>query len=248
MSMARVSLVMLTYNRAELVARTMSHNLACAGSPIDELIWVDNGSTDDVRDVMYAYKPDVCVLNKRNLGVAKGYNRGFALATSDYIVITDDDMLMPDKWLATFRAYLLAIPTGVACMFHEHPGLVFRRTHYAHGLAFHPCLPWGRRLVSRELLMKKIGYLREDFGLYGNEDIEWAHRAVRVCQREGLLTYAIAGQRPVHLGIPEYDPSEYVAFKKREGDDPRKKALLRKYAEENYPYYTPYGQAEAVRE
>lgn len=237
----RISLVMLTYNQAETLARSMTHNMAHAGAPLHELIWVDNGSTPDVHDVMRAYHPDVCILNKTNLGVAKGYNRGYALATGDYVVITDADMLMPDAWLATFMAYLIAIPhTGVACMFHHEVQDKQRPVEQCNGLAYHPCLPWGRRIVSRELLTKRIGFLREDFGLYGWEDIEWAHRATRVCREDGRICYSVPEKYATHLGTCELDPPDYRAFKTREGDDARKRERLEQSRAMNYPYFNPY--------
>jgi GT2 family glycosyltransferase len=237
----RISLVMLTYNRADFVQRTMAHNMANANAPLHELIWVDNGSTDHVRDVMFAYNPDVCILNKTNRGVSRGYNSGFAAATGDYIVITDSDMLMPDDWLGTFLAYLIGIPhTGVACMFHHEIKHVRRPIEQFNGLYYHPCDPWGRRIVSRQLLVEKIGYLREDFGLYGWEDIEWAHRAVRVCRQERLLTYCIPGQYAEHLGTHEQDPVAYRAFKAREGEDPCKRDVFERCRAQGYPYFNPY--------
>jgi GT2 family glycosyltransferase len=238
----RISWIMLTYNRADFVAQTMAHNIANSGSHIDELIWVDNGSTDHVRDVMFSYQPDVCVLNKSNLGVSKGTNRGFTVATGDYVLLTGPDMLLPDNWLATFRTYLTGITnTGVACFFHQDPNLTFDETCEVNGLRFHPCSPWSAlRIVSRELLIKKIGYLREDFGLYGWEDVEWGKRALRVCKENHLLTYAIAGQRAEHLGTPRKDPGEYRAFKTREVSERWKHELLRQCKTENYPYYNPY--------
>jgi glycosyltransferase involved in cell wall biosynthesis len=244
----RISLIILTFNRAEFVRRAVAHNLANANHPIDELIWVDNGSTDHVRDVMREHGPDVCVLNKTNLGVAKGYNRGFALATGDYILITGCDMLMPDGWLAAFRAYLIAIPnTGVACMFHPtRAAELGDRVLHASGLAYQACTPWGRRIVSRELLTKKIGYLREDFGLYGWEDVEWGERAARVCREENLLTYSIPGFVPKHLGTEGVrahdgkDAADYHAFKRREAVDPAKKATLERCRALGHPYFNPY--------
>jgi GT2 family glycosyltransferase len=238
----RVSLVMLTYNRADFLAHTMAHNMASAGSPVDELIWVDNGSTADVHEVMRTYAPDVCILNKTNFGVSKGYNRGFAVATGDYIVITGSDMLMPEGWLARFRTYIERLPeTGVACVFHQDPRFSLDRTCEKDGLRYHPCLPIGRRIVSRELLTKRIGYLREDFGLYGWEDVEWSHRAVRICKELGLITYAIPGQRAEHLGTARKDPTDYRDFKTRQGGDPGKRALFERCKAENFPYYNPYG-------
>jgi glycosyltransferase involved in cell wall biosynthesis len=238
----RFSLIMLTYNRPEILARTMAHNLTNAGCTLDELIWVDNGSDEPVHAVMRKYRPEVSILNRVNLGVSKGFNRGIAVATGDYLVFTEDDMLMPDKWLLTFRTYLLAIPnTGVACMFPDDPRYVFTRTIYHLGLGFHPCIPWSRRLVvPRDLLISRIGYLREDFGLFGSQDLEWGHRAARLCRREGLLTYAIAGPRPIHIGTEEHDSAECREIKREARGDPGKRILLERCASDGLPYYNPY--------
>jgi GT2 family glycosyltransferase len=237
----RVSLVMLTYNRLEFLQRTMAHNMANAGYPLHELVWVDNGSSDGVHQVMSTYKPDVSILHKTNLGVSRGYNRGFALATGDYVLITDDDMLMPDNWLATFVSYLIAIPhTGVACMFRHELKRQQRRLESFNGVFYHPGTPWGTRIVRRDLLVQKIGYLREDFGLYGWEDVEWGQRALRVCRELGLLTYHIPGQYSEHLGTLGRDSAEYRAFKDQQGDDPRKQEVLERSKAQDYPYFNPY--------
>lgn len=233
---------MLTFNRADLLERTISHNVSVANSLIDELVWVDNGSKDErVEQVMRQYDPHISVLNRTNVGVFRGYNQGFALATGDYIVITDDDMLMPAGWLASFKEYLRALPdTGVACIQYDNPNLLLRNVQLRNGLAYHPCYPIGRFLVRRDLLVKKIGFFREDFGLFGLGDIEWARRAVRVCKEEKLLTYALPGPRCEHLGTADRDPTDYLAFKRKEESDPHKLALLRRCRAENYPYYNPF--------
>ena len=127
-----------------------------------------------------------------------------------------------------------------ACVFQNDPHLTFSRTFHANGLPYHPCIPWGMRIVGRELLVRRIGYLREDFGLYGYEDLEWAHRAVRVCREQGLLTYAIPGLRAEHLGKAGQDPAEYRRFKEEEGRDHRKKQVLARCQIENYPYVNPF--------
>lgn len=236
----RISLVMLTYNRADLVERIMAHNLANAGGAPDELIWVDNGSTDRVRDVMRSYKPDVSVLNKSNLGIFKGYNRGFILASGDYVTITDDDMLMPNGWLAAYRAYLEGISnTGVACILWNRRRRL-STTLETNGLKYQPCHPLGRFIVHRDLLLRRIGLFREEFGLIGPGDIEWSRRASRVCKEDGLLTYALAGYQSEHLGTPECDGQKYFAYKEREAGDPRKRAILAFCAAAKYPYYNPY--------
>jgi GT2 family glycosyltransferase len=236
----RMTLLMLTYNRAQMVEKVMAHNVAKAGCAIDELIWVDNGSTDGVRDVMSAYRPDVTILNATNLGVSKGWNRAIAVATGDFVIIPDSDMLMPEGWLMIFRSYITAIPnTGVVCMPIWKPGRVFKNVKRAYGLEYIPGVPIGRRVISRQLLVKHIGYLREDFGLYGWEDVEWGHRAIRVCSELGYLVYVIPHYAH-DLSAADADPREYTDFKTRQGADPEKIALLKRCQAERYPYFNPF--------
>jgi hypothetical protein len=125
-------------------------------------------------------------------------------------------------------------------MFHHEIKDKPRPIEHFNGLAYHPCLPWGRRIVSRELLVTQIGYLCEDFGLYGWEDIEWAHRALRVCQRIGRIAYSIPEKYSEHLGTHALDPADYREFKTQEGDDPRKREELERRRAYNFPYVNPF--------
>lgn len=251
----KISLVILTFNRAEIVRQAMSHNFKNAGRQIDELVWVDNGSTDNVRKYMKELQPDVSVLHSENLGVAKGYNRGYALASGDYVCITGCDRLMPDGWLATYAKYLEAIPnTGIISIFSQPlekvPERVRGLPYLIDGLPMVDCLPFGSRILPRKLLTEKIGFLREDFGLYGWEDVEWGERALKVLKENHLLSYTIPGVFAEHKGnegIKALNGSEdpaYHAFKQQEARDPRKIEVLQKARAEGHPYYNPfYGQA-----
>lgn len=249
--MAKISWVILTYNRAEIVERAFHHNLKNAGDLFDELIWVDNGSQEQT-DILKDYA-NVIILNTTNLGVAKGYNRAMAMATGDYIVITGCDMLMPDNWLKTFRTYVETIPETVcACMYTNKPEEVADRYMYAgrlethkSGLSYIQAMPMDRRIFKRSLL-KEVGYFREDFGLYGWEDVEWGARVMRYLrENKNLLSYLIPEHRPVHLQLEESyknDPvmQEYQEFKKKLSDNPENYKLLDWCFKNNYPFYSPY--------
>lgn len=251
----KISWVVLTYNRADFVKQAMSHNFKNMGGYHDvELIWVDNGSTDGVHAVMRDFNPSISVLHRENLGVAKGYNRGFALATGDYIVVTGCDMLMSPRWLDTFVQYVEKIPTtGIACMYHRRlhevpermrKGNAWKKEKRA-GLDIIHAMPIERRIFKRDLL-GKIGFLREDFGLYGWEDVEWGYRAERVCDELGLLYYVIPDMHPYHLGTEGMnahdgnDDKEYHAFKQREARDIKKLELMEQCRAKNWPYYNPF--------
>jgi len=59
---------------------------------------VDDGSTDDTREVVARYGDAVRYLHQPNAGQIAATNRGIAEATGDYITLVDaDDTLPPDS-------------------------------------------------------------------------------------------------------------------------------------------------------
>jgi GT2 family glycosyltransferase len=246
----KISLVFLTYNRSKTVAQALAHNAANCGRKWDELIWCDNGSTDGVRDVVRSYSPDVEILNKTNLGVAKGYNRAMALATGTHIVITGCDVIMPDNWLSKFEEGFETIPRlGILAMYSERlektPERVRGNLEIFGNLNARPAMPIGRRMMKREIL-KTAGYFNEGFGLYGWEDVAWGHTAERVCEKLGLKCYVLEDKICEHLGTEgnvgydHKDEHEYWSWKKEQVNDPAKAELMKKLSYENWPAFFPY--------
>jgi GT2 family glycosyltransferase len=252
----KISWVMLTYGRGETVKRSFEHNLEKAGRKHDELIWVDNGSKhEDFTTLTQTLWPHTSanIFHRENQGVAKGYNRGMSIATGDVIVITGCDRLMADQWMATLELYFNGIPhTGIISVYSQPNESVPERFKEAKPiieefdqLEIIQALPIGAKMFRRDLL-KDIGYLREDFGMYGWEDVEWAYRAQRYCDRKGLLSYIIPGFTSEHMGsegVEEYngkDAKEYHEFKKREAMDPKKSEVMNWCRDNDFPYYNPY--------
>jgi glycosyltransferase involved in cell wall biosynthesis len=89
-----VSAVITTYNRASLVPRAIDSILSQT-RPVDELIVVDDGSTDDTRAVVSAYGPPVHYVYQENRGLASARNRGIREARFEWVAFLDDD----DEWL-----------------------------------------------------------------------------------------------------------------------------------------------------
>lgn len=245
-----ISWVILTYNRRDIVEKCFAHNAENAGSTWQELIHVDNGSHDGVED-FFKGRADVQVLNAKNLGVAKGYNRGIGLATQDYIVITGCDCLLPNNWLKTFKDYVTKIPeTGVACMYSSHWTTKPERIRLfgiddTYKLPIVHAMPIERRIFKRSLLAD-FGYFPEDFGLYGLDDLCWAYRAEKICREKGLLSYVIPDQVAEHIGtegVSAYDGKderEYHLFKQKEAFDPNKRKLLQHYRDMGWPRFSPF--------
>lgn len=102
---ATVSIVIPTYNRAELVGRAIRSALdeAMGG---DEVIVVDDGSTDDSDAVLRGFGTAIRVLRVSNGGAGKARNAGISAAKNDFVAFLDsDDEWIPGK-LRLQRAFL----------------------------------------------------------------------------------------------------------------------------------------------
>ncbi len=85
-----VAVIIPTYNRAHLVCEAIDSCLAQTRIP-DEIIVVDDGSTDNTQTVLAKYSAPVIVVRQENAGLSSARNTGINHATSDLIAFLDDD-------------------------------------------------------------------------------------------------------------------------------------------------------------
>jgi glycosyltransferase involved in cell wall biosynthesis len=92
-----VTVIIPAYNAGQFVEESLQSVLV-QDWPADEIIVVNDGSTDRDYGELAALAPNIRVVNQANRGVSAARNRGCALATSDYVAILDaDDVWLPMK-------------------------------------------------------------------------------------------------------------------------------------------------------
>jgi GT2 family glycosyltransferase len=94
---ARVAAVIPTWNRRDLLA-TLLRNLAEQARPFDEIIVVDNGSSDDSAELAAGAGARVLKMG-RNLGFAAAVNRGIEATDAEWIAILNNDVTLEPDWL-----------------------------------------------------------------------------------------------------------------------------------------------------
>ncbi|NOQ35372.1 MAG: glycosyltransferase [Methylococcaceae bacterium] len=95
-----MSVIIPSYNRAELLNRALKSVYAQTHSP-DEVIIIDDGSTDNTRELISKNYPHASYLYQENKGVSAARNTGIQEATGEWLAFLDsDDEWLPDK-LAT---------------------------------------------------------------------------------------------------------------------------------------------------
>jgi glycosyltransferase involved in cell wall biosynthesis len=112
---ATVSVVIPTYNRRELLQRAVASVLGQT-RPADELIVVDDGSSDGTGELFSSPTDSVRYVVKENGGVSSARNVGLAQSRGDYIGLLDSDDEWTPTWLAKTSRVLDQDPTcGVVC-------------------------------------------------------------------------------------------------------------------------------------
>ncbi len=85
-----VSIIVNNYNYGRFVRGAIDSALAQTYRPL-EVVVVDDGSTDDSRDVIESYGESVIALFKENGGQASAFNAGFEASSGEVIIYLDSD-------------------------------------------------------------------------------------------------------------------------------------------------------------
>ena len=201
--MTTISVVIPAYNAARWLDETLESVLAQTRAP-DEVIVVNDGSTDDTADRARSHGPRVTVLEQANGGPPAAYNRGFDAATSSYVAMCPaDDLWNPRKleWQEQVlerepsvdvlfgRATLFGITDGV----HPHPDAdgVLDRASFMRAMYSADLVPAPATVVRRDL-HQRLGRFDESLP---SEDYEFWMRSLRA----GAIFY--------------YDPREVVRLR-----------------------------------
>jgi hypothetical protein len=109
-----VSVVIPTYNRAHLVPNALRSVLAATRDG-DEVIVVDDGSTDDTESALAPWRDRIRYVRVPNGGAGAARNHGVSIATAPLVAFLDsDDEWLPDK-LELQRALMAARPEILFC-------------------------------------------------------------------------------------------------------------------------------------
>jgi glycosyltransferase involved in cell wall biosynthesis len=167
---AKISVVIPNYNHAGYLPESIESALAQTLKP-HEVIVVDDGSTDNTREVALRYP--VKYIYSEHIGVSAARNRGISAAEGDWVAFLDaDDYWLPNK----LELQVAAIHDEALCycatlqLFddgHTEPGEFHNAGSVAKVLQHHNCIYTPSVLVKKDVL-KKVGGFNE--GISAGED------------------------------------------------------------------------------
>ena len=189
MTPPKISVVIPTFNRADLVTGAVESVLAQT-EPNIEVIVVDDGSTDDTREKLGTFGDRIIAIRQENIGVSSARNRGIRAARGEWVAFLDsDDRWQPRKLESQLQCLqkieagvcftrcaaddgelirdidgLAVVKDGVFCLLQNPLDLVGRK-------GWHPALP--SMLVRKDLLMQAGMF---DESLFAAEDTHLVYR------------------------------------------------------------------------
>ena len=112
-----VAVIILNWNGAKLLREYLPQVVANTNAEIGRVIVVDNGSTDDSRQVLEEEFPEVEKLYfTENYGFAEGYNRALEYYKDyPYTVLLNSDVAPAEGWLEPLYGFMEAHPEAGGC-------------------------------------------------------------------------------------------------------------------------------------
>jgi GT2 family glycosyltransferase len=102
--MRDASVVVVTYNALPWIEQSVE------SVRDEEVVVVDNGSTDGTLDVVRELFPQARLIERENLGLASGWNAGLSVATGRYFLLLNADAWMTNGSLARLVEFADAHP------------------------------------------------------------------------------------------------------------------------------------------
>jgi GT2 family glycosyltransferase len=181
-STATVSVIIATHNRAVMLDECLAHLRAQQFKPGDEVIVVDNASTDETRTVVARHQASwptpLRLLHEPTPGKSHAIALAVSEARGDLLAFTDDDVNVGATWLDTVRAPMTEDPSvalaGGPVVARWEPAVP---RHFRRAIAQHPrlgapiaLLDYGDRraaLGERTLLGANLAVRRDVFNAVG---------------------------------------------------------------------------------
>ncbi|AEG15643.1 glycosyl transferase family 2 [Desulfofundulus kuznetsovii DSM 6115] len=219
----KVSVVIATYNRAELLRQCLISLFKARGvEDCAEVIVVNNRSTDHTQkviDELVTVYPSIIYVEEATPGLSHARNKGINTASGDIVAFIDDDVEIDEGWLDALLAAFadpdvaavggkVLPPKGVEIPEWLPPIRMYLLSIFDYGDELRPytkkeCLPGGNMAVRR-WVFEKVGVFttclgRRQHKLLGGEEVELYHRIIankgKVLYQPSMIVYHKIGER-----------------------------------------------------
>jgi GT2 family glycosyltransferase/glycosyltransferase involved in cell wall biosynthesis len=201
-TLPRVSIIIVTYNNLALTKLCLESIRRNTEYLNYETIVVDNNSTDGTAEYLNRLRGDdlTVILNRENLGFAKANNQGLSRAAGDYLVLLNNDTVVPPGWLSRLVWHLRDLEVGLVGPMTNFVGneakvdVPYLRWEEMESFAQEHTWAFNQKIAEiqmlamfcvamRRELWEKVGALDEQFGIGMFEDDDYSIRTRRLGYR-----------------------------------------------------------------
>jgi glycosyltransferase involved in cell wall biosynthesis len=193
----RISIIIPTYNRAEILITSLKALEKQLNKKKDEIIIVDDGSNKEQQELVKKYvlgKKVCCYIYKKNEGPAAARNIAVSKAKGDILIFLNDDSIVKDDFIELQINFHQKHKENEALIgrFEELPSLVNTpimkwlvsesQLHFIYPKIRQKVLPWhyfctGNLSLKKDFVIKNSFRFDTDFKVAAWEDIEFGYRA-----------------------------------------------------------------------
>ncbi|MDR3569350.1 MAG: glycosyltransferase family 2 protein [Syntrophobacteraceae bacterium] len=185
------SVVIPVYNQLDYTKKCVE-SLKAHGDGIEEIIIIDNGSTDGTADYLLGLDWARVIINGENLGCAAAWNQGLAASVASRVLFLNNDVVVTAGWIEGMVEFSEkkavdivspAIREGAGSYELDRYAQEFvarMRRHCRIGVADGICF-----LVKKEVF-EKVGLFDENFRIGQFEDVDLFRRAAMAGFRLGI--------------------------------------------------------------
>ncbi len=218
--MADIDIIIPTFNNEDFTLRCLESIKKYSNHQNYRVIWVDNGSTRPMPVIEYLMQgeiPFVHLMLPENLGFVKATNAGLAISTAPYVVLMNNDTEAVEGWLDQMLYVMENAPdaglVGPLCSIADSWQNIDRCREMwkldlpIPGFAVVPHMVAFFCTMIRREVIRKVGYLCEEFGL-GFGDDDWYCELAR---RKGFKIYVA-----LNVVIPHHHRTTFRSMFARE--------------------------------
>ncbi|MBL1140686.1 MAG: glycosyltransferase family 2 protein [Proteobacteria bacterium] len=189
--MYKISVIIPTYNRASVLPGAIDSVLAQSHAA-DEIIIVDDGSTDETQQLIESRYPQIKLISQTNQGVSAARNNGIKIAQGNWICLLDSDDIWLENKLEKQIEALNKNPDYLICHTNEtwiRNGVILnqgKKHEKRGGNIFQHCLPLCVISPSSVMINKK---LFDEVGLFDKDLLacEDYDMWLRICSKYPVL-------------------------------------------------------------
>jgi len=235
--MHSVTVIVINFNGKQHLEGCL-RSVQAADGPIEEIILVDDCSTDGSVEFVQQRFPDVRIIRlTQNEGPSAARNAGIGAARTPWVCLLDNDVVVDRQWLIPLVETMEAEPDVALCssriLFYEKPDIIGTDGDEAHFVGMMTKRHAGRRiselknLAPQEIIaapgisvlidktrIRGEGYFDVDF-FYNFEDLDFCLRSQILGSRCLVVPQSVVYHKYLTGGVPDLTSSQLIYSSQR---------------------------------